>query len=74
MLDDLGDGVPMGGPITNVRRISMSRVPCRISPASGGLFDTTCASSTRMTMQETLYTTRMAMGRVEACYERGQEA
>ncbi len=34
---------PCPGPITSVRRISMSRVLCRMSPASGGL-------STRMTM------------------------
>src|SRR6266700_7399357 len=53
---------PWAGPRINVRRISISSVPWRISPASGGLFGTTGGASTRMTMQKHLTPTRMPMG------------
>jgi hypothetical protein len=55
---------PCADPITRVRRMSMSSVPCKISPASGGRFSTTRLPSTRMTMQANIHSTRMTMGRI----------
>src|SRR5258708_38711863 len=53
---------PWAGPITSVRRINISRVPWRMSPASGGLF-MAMRSLHSNAYGKAWHSNRMAMGR-----------